>query len=57
MRRPALLRSREAALALIIAALVALIGWRAPVFVTADSLLGVLTDTSFLFMLTLAALR
>ena len=54
MSVPAFLRSREAALALIIIALVALIGWRAPVFVTPESLLGVLADTSFLFMLTLA---
>ena len=50
----ALLRHRDAALALIIAALIAAIGLRAPVFVTPESLTGVLTDTSFLFMLTLA---
>ena len=50
----ALLKSREAALSLVIALLVAAIGWRAPVFVTPDSLLSVVTDTSFLFMLTLA---
>jgi rhamnose transport system permease protein len=48
------LRHRDAALALIVLALVAAIGLRAPVFVTTDSLIGVLTDTSFLFMLTLA---
>jgi rhamnose transport system permease protein len=54
MTLPAFLRSREAALAFVIAALVLLIGWRAPVFVTPESLLAVLTDTSFLFMLTLA---
>jgi rhamnose transport system permease protein len=48
------LRHRDAALALIVLALVAAIGLRAPVFVTSDSLIGVLTDTSFLFMLTLA---
>ena len=48
------LKSREAALSLVIALLVALIGWRAPVFVTPESLLSVVTDTSFLFMLTLA---
>jgi len=48
------LRHRDAALALIVLALVTAIGVRAPVFVTADSLVGVLTDTSFLFMLTLA---
>ena len=50
----ALLRHRDAALALIVVALVGAIGLRAPVFVTPDSLVGVLTDTSFLFMLTLA---
>ena len=50
----ALLRHRDAALALIVAALIAAIGLRAPVFVTPESLVGVLTDTSFLFMLTLA---
>ncbi|MGA2289844.1 ABC transporter permease [Bradyrhizobium sp.] len=48
------LRHRDAALALIVLALVAAIGLRAPVFVTSDSMIGVLTDTSFLFMLTLA---
>ena len=48
------LKSREAALSLVIALLVAAIGWRAPVFVTPESLLSVVTDTSFLFMLTLA---
>jgi rhamnose transport system permease protein len=54
MSLAALLRHRDAALALIIAALIAAIGLRAPVFVTPESLTGVLTDTSFLFMLTLA---
>ena len=54
MRALGLLRHRDAALAMIIAALVAAIGLRAPVFVTPQSLIGVLTDTSFLFMLTLA---
>ena len=49
-----LLRHRDAALALIVAALILAIGLRAPVFVTPESLIGVLTDTSFLFMLTLA---
>jgi rhamnose transport system permease protein len=49
-----LLRHRDAVLALIVLALVLAIGLRAPVFVTRDSLVGVLTDTSFLFMLTLA---
>jgi rhamnose transport system permease protein len=48
------LRHRDAALALIVLALVAAIGLRAPVFVASESLVGVLTDTSFLFMLTLA---
>jgi rhamnose transport system permease protein len=48
------LRSREAALAGIIVVLVAAIGVRAPVFVTPASLLNVITDTSFLFMLALA---
>jgi len=54
MRALGLLRHRDAALAMIIAALIAAIGLRAPVFVTPQSLIGVLTDTSFLFMLTLA---
>jgi rhamnose transport system permease protein len=45
---------RDAALAIIIVMLVAAIGLRAPVFITPESLTGVLTDTSFLFMLTLA---
>jgi rhamnose transport system permease protein len=49
-----LLRHRDAALALIVVALIAAIGLRAPVFVSPESLIGVLTDTSFLFMLTLA---
>jgi rhamnose transport system permease protein len=49
-----LLRQRDFALALIVFALVVSIGLRAPVFVTPESLVGVLTDTSFLFMLTLA---
>jgi rhamnose transport system permease protein len=48
-----LLRRREVALAAIIMALLAAIGIRAPIFLTPPSLLGVLTDTSFLFMLTL----
>jgi rhamnose transport system permease protein len=54
MNASKLLRHRDAVLALIVLALVAAIGMRAPVFVTSDSLVGVLTDTSFLFMLTLA---
>jgi rhamnose transport system permease protein len=49
-----LLWHRDAALALIVLALVVAVGLRAPVFVTGESLVGVLTDTSFLFMLTLA---
>jgi rhamnose transport system permease protein len=48
------LRHRDAALALIVLALVAAIGLRSPVFVMPDNLVGVLTDTSFLFMLTMA---
>jgi rhamnose transport system permease protein len=48
------LKSREAALAVIILALVLVIGIRAPVFLTASSLGSVLVDTSFLFMLALA---
>ncbi len=46
--------NREILLAAIIFALVAVVGVRAPAFVTPSSLLGVLTDTSFLFMLALA---
>ena len=46
--------NREILLAAIIFALVAAVGVRAPAFVTPSSLLGVLTDTSFLFMLALA---
>ena len=42
------------ALALIVLGLIVAIGLRAPVFVTPESLVGVLTDTSFLFMLALA---
>ena len=54
MRAQNILKNRDAALALIVLALVVAIGVRAPVFVSPDSLVGVLTDTSFLFMLTLA---
>jgi rhamnose transport system permease protein len=54
MTLSSLLARRELALAIIIAALIAAIGLRAPVFVTPASLLNVLTDTSFLFMLALA---
>jgi len=49
-----ILRHRDAALAIIVLGLILAIGLRAPVFVTPASLVGVLTDTSFLFMLTLA---
>ena len=49
-----LLARRETLLAAIIAALVLAIGIRAPVFLTLSSLVSVLTDTSFLFMLVLA---
>lgn len=45
--------SRELALAVVIAVLVAAVGLRAPVFVSPANLLGVLTDTSFLFLLAL----
>ena len=48
------LKSREAALALIVAALIAVVGIRAPVFISASSLYEILVDTSFLFMLVLA---
>lgn len=51
---PALLKNRDVLLALIVATLVLLVGLRAPVFLTAESLVSVLTDTSFLFMLALA---
>ncbi len=46
--------NREILLAAIILALIVAVGLRAPAFVTPSSLLGVLTDTSFLFMLALA---
>jgi rhamnose transport system permease protein len=49
-----LLRYRELVLALIIAAMVLGIGLYAPAFATKDSLLGVLNDTAFLFMMALA---
>lgn len=45
---------REAVLAAIIVVLLGLIGLRAPVFLSPANLMGVLTDTSFLFMLALA---
>ena len=49
-----LLARRELLLAAIVTALVLAIGVRAPVFLTSSSLINVVTDTSFLFMLTLA---
>lgn len=49
-----LLRYREFVLALIIVLMVFGIGLYAPAFVTQDSLIGVLNDTSFLFMMALA---
>jgi rhamnose transport system permease protein len=48
------IKSREVALAFIVAALVVLVGFRAPVFVSLSSLYEILVDTSFLFMLVLA---
>ena len=45
------LHNREAALALIVAALALLIGLRAPVFLTPGNLLDVLTDSSILAIL------
>ena len=54
MKAANFLRHRDSALALIVLGLIVAIGLRAPVFVTPESLVGVLTDTSFLFMLTLA---
>ena len=48
------LKSREAALAAVVVGLVVVVGLRAPVFLTASSLYGMLVDTSFLFMLALA---
>jgi rhamnose transport system permease protein len=50
----AIIMRREFLLALIIAGLIAVIGVRAPVFVTPASLMNIITDTSFLFMLALA---
>ena len=49
-----LLKSREAALALIIIVIILGVGLRAPVFLTIDSLNGVLTDTALLAMMALA---
>jgi rhamnose transport system permease protein len=48
------LKRREAQLALSIAALALLVGWRAPVFLTAPSLANLLTDSTLLVMLALA---
>jgi rhamnose transport system permease protein len=50
----ALLQNRELLLAMIVAAIVLAVGFRAPVFLTGESLVNVVTDTCFLFMLTLA---
>jgi rhamnose transport system permease protein len=49
-----ILKSREAVLAGVVIALIVLVGLRAPVFLTASSLYGMMVDTSFLFMLVLA---
>jgi len=48
------LKQREAQLALSIAALALLVGWRAPVFLTTPSLANLLTDSTLLVMLALA---
>lgn len=50
----ALLKMRETQLALCIVALIALVGARAPVFVTSASLANLLTDSTLLIMLALA---
>lgn len=50
----ALFAMREPQLALCIVALIALVGARAPVFVTPDSLANLLTDSTLLIMLALA---
>ncbi|HEU0221207.1 MAG TPA: ABC transporter permease [Paracoccaceae bacterium] len=49
-------RYRELLLAVIIALMIGAIGLRAPVFLTRESLLGVLNDTGFLFILALGQL-
>jgi rhamnose transport system permease protein len=54
MRMKALLKMRETQLALCIVALIALVGARAPVFVTPSSLANLLTDSTLLIMLALA---
>jgi rhamnose transport system permease protein len=48
------LKSRELALGVIVLGLMLLVGLRAPVFLTFDSIYSMLVDTSFLFMLALA---
>jgi rhamnose transport system permease protein len=47
-------KTREAVLAAIVLALVLLVGFRAPVFLSAGSVYDMMVDTSFLFMLVLA---
>ncbi|TFW29287.1 ABC transporter permease [Duganella callida] len=49
-----LLKLREIQLALLTAALILLVGWRAPVFLSAASLGNLLTDSTLLIMLALA---
>jgi rhamnose transport system permease protein len=49
-----ILKSRDLLLAAIVLALIVAVGIRAPVFLTPGSLVEMLTDTSFLFMLALA---
>ena len=49
-----ILRHREAALALIIAAMVAGVGLYAPAFASLPNMAAVLNDTGILFMLVLA---
>ena len=49
-----ILQNRDLLLAAIVLGLIVAVGLRAPVFLTADSLVNLLTDTSFLFMLALA---
>ena len=48
-----LLKQRETLLALCILALIGLVGWRAPVFLTGASLANLLTDSTLLVMLAL----
>jgi rhamnose transport system permease protein len=49
-----ILKQREAQLAISIVALALLVGWRAPVFLTAPSLGNLLTDSTLLVMLAMA---